>query len=57
MNAREKFKTLTCGGKMEVSNKLGQGASIQSVVNKYGVSRSSLYDIKKNFIDEYWNLW
>jgi hypothetical protein len=48
MNARDKYKTLTFEGKMKVLNKLGHGASFQSVMNEYGVSRSSLYDIKKS---------
>jgi hypothetical protein len=47
MSARGKYKTLTLQEKMEVLNKLYNGAFIQSVVNKYGVIRSSLYDIKR----------
>jgi hypothetical protein len=33
---------------MEVLNKLDDGASIQSVMNQYGVSLPTLYNIKKN---------
>jgi predicted DNA-binding transcriptional regulator AlpA len=33
---------------MEVLNELDQGTSIQGVMNQCGVSRSTLYDIKKS---------
>jgi hypothetical protein len=48
MSAKEKYKTLTFQEKMEVLNKLVHGASIQSVINQYGVSRYALHDIKIN---------
>jgi hypothetical protein len=48
MSARGKYKTLTFQEKMKVLYKLDHDASIQSVMNLYGVSRSTLYDIKYN---------
>jgi ACT domain-containing protein len=40
---------------MEVLHKFYHDASIQSVINQYGVSRSTLYDIKE-IVKENWNL-
>lgn len=47
MSARSKFKTLTLEGKMKVLSKIGAGHSVQNILNKFGVSKSSFYDIKK----------
>jgi hypothetical protein len=46
MSARGKHKTLALQENMEVSNKLNHDASIQSVMNQYSVSRSTLCDKK-----------
>jgi hypothetical protein len=48
MSAGGKCKTLILQEKMEVLNKLDHSASIQSVMNEYGVSRSILYYMKGN---------
>jgi ACT domain-containing protein len=40
---------------MEILNKLNHGYSIQCVMSQYGVSRSTLYDIKK-IVNDHCNL-
>jgi hypothetical protein len=47
MSSRGNYKTPS-KKKIEVLNKLYHRASIQSVMNQYGVSRPTLCDIKEN---------
>jgi hypothetical protein len=48
MSLRGKYKTLTLLEEMEALNKLDRGASVRDVMNQYGISRTTLYDININ---------
>lgn len=48
MSARGKYKTLTLEHKMKVLSKIDAGYSVQDILNEFGISKSTFYDIKKD---------
>nr|XP_036880404.1 tigger transposable element-derived protein 7 [Manis javanica]XP_036880405.1 tigger transposable element-derived protein 7 [Manis javanica] len=48
MNKRGKYTTLNLEEKMKVLSRIEAGRSLKSVMDEFGISKSTFYDIKKN---------
>ena len=48
MNKRGKYTTLNLEEKMRVLSRIEAGRSLKSVMDEFGISKSTFYDIKKN---------
>ncbi|XP_017895616.1 PREDICTED: tigger transposable element-derived protein 7 [Capra hircus] len=48
MNKRGKYTTLNLEEKMKVLNRIEAGRSLKTVMDEFGISKSTFYDIKKN---------
>ncbi|XP_068962981.1 tigger transposable element-derived protein 7 [Petaurus breviceps papuanus] len=48
MNKRGKYTTLNLEEKMKVLSRIESGHSLKSVMDEFGISKSTFYDIKKN---------
>ncbi|XP_047636693.1 tigger transposable element-derived protein 7 [Phacochoerus africanus] len=48
MNKRGKYTTLNLEEKMKVLSRIEAGGSLKSVMDEFGISKSTFYDIKKN---------
>lgn len=48
MNKRGKYTTLNLEEKMKVLSRIEAGQSLKSVMDEFGISKSTFYDIKKN---------
>ena len=48
MNKRGKYTTLNLEKKMRVLSRIEAGRSLKSVMDEFGISKSTFYDIKKN---------
>ncbi|XP_074136042.1 tigger transposable element-derived protein 7 [Sminthopsis crassicaudata] len=48
MNKRGKYTTLNLEDKMKVLSRIESGHSLKSVMDEFGISKSTFYDIKKN---------
>uniref|UniRef100_K9IM47 Putative tigger transposable element-derived n=1 Tax=Desmodus rotundus TaxID=9430 RepID=K9IM47_DESRO len=48
MNKRGKYTTLNLEEKMKVLSRIEDGRSLRSVMDEFGISKSTFYDIKKN---------
>lgn len=48
MNKRRKYTTLNLEEKMKVLSRIEAGRSLKSVMDEFGISKSTFYDIKKN---------
>lgn len=46
-NVKRKSKTLTLKEKYDILIQLDEGKSVSAIINKYGIGRTTLYDLKK----------